>query len=72
MHVDHRDKFIQLMELFLTSRALPVYIVASFLKRMARLSLTVPPPGALLMLPFMCDTVKIVTHRQTVMPAHKI
>eukprot|EP01050_Picozoa_sp_SAG11_P003248 SAG11_NODE_179_length_13323_cov_27.934286_9_plen_575_part_00 len=53
LHVGHRDQFFQLMDLFLTSRALPVYIVASFLKRMARVALVVPPSGVLLILPFM-------------------
>ena len=50
-------------------RALPVYIVASFLKRMARIALVVPPSGALLILPFMYNimqrhpTTKQMIHR---------
>lgn len=38
----YRDRFFTLLDLFLSSPALPVYLVASFMKRLCRVALTAP------------------------------
>lgn len=37
---------------------LPAYLVAAFVKRLARLALTAPPPGLLLVLPFIYNLIR--------------
>ena len=37
---------------------LPAYLVAAFIKRFARLALTAPPPGLLLVLPFINNLIR--------------
>ncbi|KAJ8570966.1 hypothetical protein K7X08_037938 [Anisodus acutangulus] len=44
----HRAKFFQLLDSCLKSPLLPAYLAAAFCKKLSRLSLTVPPSGALL------------------------
>jgi U3 small nucleolar RNA-associated protein 19 len=46
--VKHRKRFFRLLDLFLSSSYLPNYLVASFAKKLARLSLTAPPHGCVL------------------------
>lgn len=43
----HRAKFFQLLDSCLKSPLLPAYLAAAFCKKLSRLSLTVPPSGAL-------------------------
>ncbi|RHZ61658.1 hypothetical protein Glove_346g76 [Diversispora epigaea] len=45
MHVKYRARFFRLVDLFLSSTHLPDQLVASFIRRMSRLSLTSPPHG---------------------------
>ena len=69
-HLAHRDQFFRLTDLFLTSKGLPVYIAAAFIKRMAQLALTAPPAGCLLLLPCIYNllqrhpTCKCMIHRE--------
>ena len=42
MHVKYRPRFFHLSSLFLSSTHLPEYLVAAFVKRLARLCLTAP------------------------------
>ena len=44
LHVKYRARFFQLADIFLSSSHLPAYLVAAFIKRLARLSLTAPSP----------------------------
>uniref|UniRef100_A0A803LGS8 CCAAT-binding factor domain-containing protein n=1 Tax=Chenopodium quinoa TaxID=63459 RepID=A0A803LGS8_CHEQI len=43
----HRAKFFELLDSCLKSPLLPAYLAAAFTKKLSRLSLTVPPSGAL-------------------------
>eukprot|EP00854_Cymbomonas_tetramitiformis_P008732 gene8732-10353_t len=42
-HAKYRKRFFDLVDIFLKSSHLPVYIPAAFVKRFARLALTAPP-----------------------------
>ncbi|XP_067232262.1 nucleolar complex protein 4 homolog [Chanodichthys erythropterus] len=68
-HVKYRARFFHLANIFLSSTHLPVYLVAAFVKRLARLSLTAPPTALLIVLPFICNLIrrhpscKVLIHR---------
>uniref|UniRef100_H3BGV2 Nucleolar complex associated 4 homolog n=1 Tax=Latimeria chalumnae TaxID=7897 RepID=H3BGV2_LATCH len=70
-HVKYRARFFHLANLFLSSTHLPVYLVAAFVKRLARLSLTAPPQVLLMVVPFICNlirrhpTCRLLLHRPT-------
>ncbi|KAM4810041.1 nucleolar complex protein 4 homolog [Rhinophrynus dorsalis] len=57
-HVKYRARFFHLANLFLSSTHLPVYLVAAFAKRLARLSLTAPPQVLLMTIPFICNLIR--------------
>ncbi|KAM4634499.1 nucleolar complex protein 4 homolog [Polymixia lowei] len=57
-HVKYRARFFHLANLFLSSTHLPVYLVAAFVKRLARLALTAPPTSLLMVLPFICNLIR--------------
>ncbi|KAH7664531.1 U3 small nucleolar RNA-associated protein 19 [Dioscorea alata] len=46
----HRAKFFQLLDTCLKSAYLPAYLAAAFAKKLSRLSLSVPPSGALIII----------------------
>lgn len=46
----HRAKFFELLDSCLKSPLLPAYLAAAFTKRLSRLSLSVPPSGALIII----------------------
>ncbi|XP_021713646.1 nucleolar complex protein 4 homolog B-like [Chenopodium quinoa] len=46
----HRAKFFELLDSCLKSPLLPAYLAAAFTKKLSRLSLTVPPSGALVII----------------------
>jgi U3 small nucleolar RNA-associated protein 19 len=48
LRIKQRAKFFRLASLFLSSAYLPEYLIAAFIKRMARLCLTAPPSGILI------------------------
>ncbi|KAM5535579.1 hypothetical protein V8D89_010746 [Ganoderma adspersum] len=52
LHLKHRARFFRLTELFLSSTHLPANLVASFVKRLSRLSLTAPPAAVIMLIPF--------------------
>ncbi|OSD02728.1 CBF-domain-containing protein [Trametes coccinea BRFM310] len=52
LHLKHRARFFRLTELFLSSTHLPATLVASFVKRLSRLSLTAPPAAVVMLIPF--------------------
>ncbi|XP_060791505.1 nucleolar complex protein 4 homolog [Neoarius graeffei] len=57
-HVKYRARFFHLVNIFLSSSHLPVYLVAAFIKRLSRLALTAPPTGLLIVLPFICNLIR--------------
>uniref|UniRef100_A0A671QHL1 Nucleolar complex protein 4 homolog n=1 Tax=Sinocyclocheilus anshuiensis TaxID=1608454 RepID=A0A671QHL1_9TELE len=57
-HVKYRARFFHLVNIFLSSTHLPAYLVAAFVKRFARLSLTAPPTSLLILLPFICNLIR--------------
>ncbi|KAK7895933.1 hypothetical protein WMY93_021258 [Mugilogobius chulae] len=57
-HVKFRARFFHLANLFLSSSHLPVYLVAAFAKRLARLALTAPPTALLMVLPFIYNLIR--------------
>ncbi|KAL9548925.1 hypothetical protein MBANPS3_005454 [Mucor bainieri] len=58
MHVKYRSRFFRLLELFLSSAYLPAALIAAFIKRMARLSLTAPPAASVIIIPFIYNLLK--------------
>ncbi|KAK5961955.1 ribosome biosynthesis protein NOC4 PWA37_000845 [Arxiozyma heterogenica] len=58
MHVKYRPRFFRLMELFLSSTHLSVHLVASFIKKLARLSLNAPPAAVVTIIPFIYNLLK--------------
>jgi U3 small nucleolar RNA-associated protein 19 len=52
LHVSNRKGFFELLDIFLKSTALPGYLAAAFVKRLARLALTAPPAGAMTCIAF--------------------
>ncbi|KAL5017194.1 hypothetical protein ScPMuIL_006783 [Solemya velum] len=68
-HVKYKARFFFLADLFLTSTHLPAYLVAAFVKRLARIVLTAPPTGQMLAIPFIYNLIyrhpscKVLLHR---------
>ncbi|KAG8691636.1 hypothetical protein FRC11_014013 [Ceratobasidium sp. 423] len=58
MHLKYRARFFRLTEIFLSSTHLPATILASFIKRLARLSLTAPPAAIVMIIPFVYNILK--------------
>ncbi|CAG8500431.1 15673_t:CDS:10 [Funneliformis mosseae] len=58
MHVKYRSRFFRLADLFLASTHLPVQLVAAFIKRMSRLSLTSPPHGIVILIPLIYNLIR--------------
>ncbi|KAI9014492.1 CBF/Mak21 family-domain-containing protein, partial [Phycomyces nitens] len=52
LHVKYRSRFFRLLDIFLASAYLPAALIASFIKRLARLSLTAPPAASVIVIPF--------------------
>ncbi|OAD72257.1 hypothetical protein PHYBLDRAFT_113756, partial [Phycomyces blakesleeanus NRRL 1555(-)] len=52
LHVKYRSRFFRLLDIFLASAYLPAGLIASFIKRLARLSLTAPPAASVIVIPF--------------------
>ncbi|KAF9033399.1 CBF/Mak21 family-domain-containing protein [Panaeolus papilionaceus] len=48
LHLKHRLRFFRLTELFLSSTHLPAALLASFIKRLSRLSLSAPPAAVMI------------------------
>ncbi|ODM21498.1 hypothetical protein SI65_02342 [Aspergillus cristatus] len=69
LHSKHRSRFFRLMNTFLNSSHLPVSLVASFIKRLARLALNAPPPAIVAIIPWMYNLFK--NHPTTTFMMHR-
>ena len=58
MHSKYRNRFFRLLDTFMNSTHLPAAMVASFIKRLARLSLQAPPGAIVWVLPFVYNILK--------------
>ncbi|KAF9448135.1 CBF-domain-containing protein [Macrolepiota fuliginosa MF-IS2] len=58
LHLKHRARFFRMTELFLSSTHLPAILLASFIKRLSRLSLSAPPAAIVMIIPFIYNTLK--------------
>ncbi|KAI9451960.1 CBF/Mak21 family-domain-containing protein [Russula earlei] len=58
LHVKYRSRFFRLAELFLSSTHLPATLLASFVKRLSRLSLAAPPSSIVIAIPFVYNILK--------------
>ncbi|KAK6434349.1 Maturation and nuclear export of 40S ribosomal subunits interacting protein [Oleoguttula sp. CCFEE 5521] len=52
LHSKHRSRFFRLLDTFLASSHLPAALIASFIKRLARLSLQAPPGAIVWIVPW--------------------
>ena len=52
LHSKHRSRFFRLLDTFLGSTHLPAALVASFIKRLSRLSIHGPPSGIVVLIPW--------------------
>lgn len=58
LHSKHRSRFFRLLDTFLASTHLPAVLVASFLKRLCRLTLHSPPAGVVAVVPWIYNILK--------------
>lgn len=58
LHSKYRSRFFRLLDTFLASSHLPAALVASFIKRLARLSLNAPPSAIVIIIPWMYNLFK--------------
>ncbi|KAF2209324.1 hypothetical protein CERZMDRAFT_61439 [Cercospora zeae-maydis SCOH1-5] len=58
LHSKHRSRFFRLLETFMGSTHLPAAMVASFVKRLARLALQAPPGAIVWIVPWVYNQVK--------------
>ncbi|KAG9237264.1 nucleolar complex protein-like protein [Amylocarpus encephaloides] len=58
LHSKHRSRFFRLLDTFLGSTHLPAVLVASFIKRLARLTLHAPPSGIVAVVPWIYNLLK--------------
>lgn len=58
LHSKHRSRFFRLLDTFLASSHLPAVLVASFIKRLARLALNAPPSAIVAIVPWMYNILK--------------
>jgi U3 small nucleolar RNA-associated protein 19 len=59
LHSKHRSKFFRLLNVFMRSSHLPSTLVASFIKRLARLSLHAPPAAIVVIVPWAYNMFKL-------------
>ena len=69
LHSKHRSRFFRLLDKFLASTHLPAALVASFIKRLSRLSLYSPPSGIVIVVPWMYNMLK--THPTCTFMIHR-
>ncbi|GJN89024.1 hypothetical protein Rhopal_001998-T1 [Rhodotorula paludigena] len=58
LHVRYRPRFFRLLDIFMSSSHLPATLVASFIKRLARLSLAASPAAIVTVVPFIYNLLK--------------
>lgn len=69
LHSKYRSRFFRLLDIFLASSHLPAALVASFIKRLARLSLNAPPSAIVTIIPWMYNLFK--KHPTTTFMMHR-
>lgn len=70
LHSKYRSRFFRLLDIFLASSHLPAALVASFMKRLARLSLNAPPSAVVTIIPWMYNLFK--KHPTTTFMMHRV
>lgn len=70
LHSKYRSRFFRLLDVFLASSHLPAALVASFIKRLARLSLNAPPSAVVTIIPWMYNLFK--KHPTTTFMMHRV
>lgn len=70
LHSKYRSRFFRLLDIFLASSHLPAALVASFIKRLARLSLNAPPSAVVTVIPWMYNLFK--KHPTTTFMMHRV
>ncbi|KDQ13341.1 hypothetical protein BOTBODRAFT_160628 [Botryobasidium botryosum FD-172 SS1] len=58
LHLKYRARFFRLTDLFLSSTHLSAALLASFIKRLSRLSLSAPPAAIVMIIPFVYNVLK--------------
>lgn len=58
LHSKHRSRFFRLLDTFLSSTHLPAALVASFIKRLSRLSLNAPPSAIVFVIPWIYNQLR--------------
>ena len=77
LHSKHRSNFFRLLDTFLASSHLPAALVASFIKRLSRLSLNAPPGAIVFVVPWIYNLLKrhppctFMIHREVRTPEQK-
>lgn len=69
LHSKHRSRFFRLLDTFMGSTHLPAQLVASFIKRLARLALQAPPAGIVVVVPWIYNMLK--SHPQCTFMIHR-
>ncbi|KAL9621018.1 MAG: hypothetical protein Q9160_004536 [Pyrenula sp. 1 TL-2023] len=69
LHSTHRSRFFRLLHTFLSSTHLPAALIASFIKRLARLTLFASPAAIVTVVPFTYNLLKI--NRSTTFMIHR-
>ncbi|KAI1302235.1 nucleolar complex protein [Xylaria venustula] len=78
LHSKHRSRFLRLLDTFLSSTHLPAALVASFIKKMARLCLNAPPSAIVAIVPWIYNLLKkhplctLMIHRVPRTPEAKV
>ena len=70
LHLREKSRFFRLLDLFMSSTHLSASIVASFIKKLARLSLTAPPSGIVSIIPFIYNLIKKYNHTTCMLLIH--
>lgn len=70
LHSKHRSRFFRLLDTFLGSSHLPAVMVASFIKRLARLALNAPPSATVVIVPWFYNLFK--KHPLTTFMMHRV
>lgn len=70
LHLKEKSRFFRLLDLFMSSTHLSASIVASFIKRLARLSLTAPPSGIVCVIPFIYNLIRKHGHTTCMLLIH--
>ncbi|KAK7941248.1 uncharacterized protein PG986_013635 [Apiospora aurea] len=70
LHSKHRSRFLRLLDTFLNSTHLPAVLVASFIKRLARLSLNAPPAAIVSIVPLFYNLFR--KHPSTTFMMHRV